>query len=140
MASAISEIYNALADISIAGVGVRNIDEIKLQVRQVDTPVRMLLPSTSGELSFVAIGSLNKIEWIISDLCLWAPLTAGQGVKDHANDMVEYIKNYLVAIKALRSPTSQSHITGISFEMGPVPWADGDFWAVDVTISVEEII
>ena len=136
----LDEIYRSLANMTIGSVKSRNIDKIKLQVVKGDLPVRMLLPKTSGELEFVGIGSLNKITWVIQDLCLWAPLTAGKGIQHFAKGMVEYIQLYAAAIKALRNPTTQSVITGVGFELGPVPWADKDYWSIDTTLTVEEIL
>ena len=138
--SAISAIYKAIANFKISNVKSRNISKIKLIVKDADLPCRMLLPSTSGELSFVGIGSLNNITWVIRDLCLWAPLTAGSGIEQFADSMVGYIRLYVAAIKAHRNPTNQSNITGIAFQMGPVPWAESDYWAIDVTLTVEEIL
>ena len=140
MASAISEIYTSLSGMSITGVTARNIEEVKLSINQGDLPVSMLLPSTSGELEFVALGSLNKITWVIRDLCLWAPLSAGAGIQDYAEDMVDYIKDYLVLVKDNRCPTDNSSISGVAVQMGPIPWAAEDFWAVDINITVEEIL
>ncbi len=139
-ASAISEIYDALAGLSISGVRVRNIDKAKIKVSASDLPVRILLPSTSGELSYVAIGTLNKVEWSVRDICLWAPLSSGRGIEQHADDMVDYIKAYVAALKTLRNPTPQSVITNVGFQMGPVPWAADDYWAVDTTLVIEEIM
>ena len=138
--SAISEIYDAIGDIDIAGVSVRGIDEVKLAVRQDDLPVRMILPSTEGNLEFIAIGTLNKLTWVIRDLCLWAPLSAGSGVAQYSEDMVAYIASYIAEIKLIRNPTSFSNITGVAFQMGPVPWANGDYWSVDITLTIDEII
>lgn len=140
MSSAVSEIYTSLANMTISSIKVRNIDKVKLTINRGDLPVRMLLPSTAGELEFIAIGSLNKITWVIRDLCLWAPLSAGSGIEQFADGMVEYIKLYMAEIKSNRTPTSLSNITGVAVQMGPIPWADKDYWAVDITLTVEEIL
>lgn len=138
--SAISAIYKEIANFKISNVKSRNIDKINLIIKEADLPCRMLLPSTSGELSFVGLGSLNNITWVIRDLCLWAPLTAGSGIEQFADSMVGYIRLYLAAIKAHRNLTNQSNITGIAFQMGPIPWAEKDYWAIDITLTVEEIL
>ena len=138
--SQISGIYDAIVGISLTGVNVRGIDDIKLKVRSGDLPMRMLIPSTSGEGDFVAIGDLTRLIWTIRDLCLWAPLSAGAGVGDSSEDMVAYINEYITAIKALRNPTSQSNIIHWEWELGPVPWADGDYWAIDFILTIQEII
>ena len=138
--SALSEIYREISNFTISNVKSRNINKINLIVEETDLPCRMLLPSTAGELKFVGIGTLNNITWIIRDLCLWAPLTAGSGIEQFADSMVSYMKLYIAEVKATRNPTNQSHITGIAFQLGPVPWAEKDYWAIDTTLTVEEIL
>jgi hypothetical protein len=138
--SAIESIYRELSKTKIGNARARNIDKVKLGVNKRDLPVRMLLPSTTGDLSFVSFGTLNRIEWVIRDLCLWAPLVSGTGVEKYAGSMVLYIKDYIAKLKTIRNPTGQSNITGVAFAMGPVPWAENDYWAVDVTLTVEEIL
>jgi len=139
-ASAIQEIYLELSKAQIGNARSRNIDKVKLGFRKSDLPMRMLLPSTTGSLSYVSFGTLNRIEWVIRDLCLWAPLTSGSGVEKHAGSMVTYLKDYIATLKTIRNPTSQSNITGVAFAIGPVPWAENDYWAIDVTLTVEEIL
>ena len=138
--SAIDAIYRELSKTKIGNAKARNIDKVKLGINKRDLPVRMLLPSTTGDLSFVSFGTLNRIEWVIRDLCLWAPLVSGTGVEKHAGSMVTYIKDYIAKLKTIRNPTTQSNITGVAFAMGPVPWAENDYWAIDVTLTVEEIL
>ncbi len=138
--SEILSIYDALDAIVIPGVNSRNINEITLAVRQDDLPTRMLLPSTQGELEFIAIGTLTNLTWVIRDLCLWAPLSAGSGVAQFSEDMVAYIASYIAAIKVMRNPTTYSVITGVAFQLGPVPWAANDYWAIDVTLTIDEKI
>ena len=100
----------------------------------------MLLPSTSGDLEFIALGDLQKMTWVIRDLCIWAPLSAGSGIQQYAKGMVEYIRLYVAEIKANRNPTDLSVITGVAVQMGPIAWADTDYWAVDITLTIEEIL
>ena len=127
--SAIDAIYRELSKTKIGNAKARNIDKVKLGINKRDLPVRMLLPSTSGDLSFVSFGTLNRIEWVIRDLCLWAPLVSGTGVEKHAGSMVTYIKDYIAKLKTIRNPTGQSNIIGVAFAMGPVPWAENDYCA-----------
>jgi hypothetical protein len=137
----IDAIYDAIADnISVAGTSVRNLDEINLSIRSADLPCRMLLPSTEGDFNFVAIGTLNNVTWTIRDLVLWAPLSHGIGIKEHSSAMMTFIKSYISELKDLRNPTSQSTIAGVAFQMGPVPWAEKDYWAIDITLTINEIM
>ena len=137
--SAIEEIYLALSKAKIGNAKARNIDKVKVKVTRRDLPCRMLLPSTAGDLVFVGFGPLNSIDWVIRDLCLWAPITQG-GIEKHAGSMTTYIKDYVAKIKTMRNPTAQSVIVGAAFAMGPTPWGDEDYWAIDTTLTIREIL
>lgn len=139
--SAVLSIYSALAGLTITGVkATRDLPDVKLVFAPKDLPLRLLLPSTHGDLSYIAIGTLNKVDWAIRDLCLWAPLTSGKGIEQFSEDMLQYVADYIAALKGLRNPTAQSVITQVGFQMGPVPWADTDYWAVDTNLIVEEVM
>ena len=138
--SAIKEIYESIANMTVGSVKARNITEIKLAVKQVDLPMRMLVPRTTGDLGFVGIGDLNQITWVIRDLCLWAPLAAGSGIQQFAESMQDYLVLYIAEIKANRNPTAQSVITGVAFDMTPTPWADNHYWSIDITLTVDEVL
>jgi hypothetical protein len=98
----------------------------------------MLLPATEGEQGFIGIGQLTRITWRIRDLCLWQPIQSGTGIEQCADEMLAYLELYSAAIRALRNPTAGSSITNVVYTMSPVPWADGDFWAIDIILEVEE--
>jgi hypothetical protein len=134
------DIYLALSEMAVGDVVARNIDEIKLAVRASDCPVRMLLPATEGNESFIAIGTLTKTYWRLRDLCLWQPIVEGTGIEQCAQDMLAYIELYTAAIRKMRNPTPESVITTATIQLGPVPWATSDFWAVDITVEVEEYL
>lgn len=138
--SAIGDIYLAISKMKVAGAKCRNIDKIRLAIAARDLPIRMLLPETTGDLSYIAIGTLNNIEWVIRDLCLWAPLTAGKGIEKYANSMVIYLKEYIAALKLLRNPSGQSVIESVSFKIGVVPWGEAEYWCIDIQLTVEEIL
>lgn len=134
----IRDIYEVISEMAIADVKARNLEEIKIQVRATDCPIRMLLPSTRGEQGFVAIGTLSKTTWYIRDLCLWQPVTAGTGIEQCANEMLGYMELYAKGIRGLRNPTPESHIVSVSFQLGPVPWVKTSYWAIDTLLVVEE--
>ncbi len=138
--SQILQIYDSIDDMVIPGVKSRNLKAIKLAIRKSDLPCRMLLPNTEADLEFVAIGTLANLTWVVRDLCLWAPLSAGTGVAEFSEAMVEYMASYIAKIKANRNPTSYSNITGVAFQLGPVPWGDNTYWAVDITLTITEIL
>src|SRR3970040_2682058 len=136
--SLIASIYLAIANLAIGGVKSRNLPEAQLAIEQADLPIRILLPSTKGDGSFVLVGSVEKVSWSIRDLCLWAPID--KDLVDVAEPMLRYITAYLTALKALRGPTSQSHVAGFDFQIAPIEWNGASYWAVDATLSVEEVL
>jgi hypothetical protein len=138
--SEILNVYQSIASMKVGKVKARNIDQINLTFRDSSLPLRMLLPSTAGDGSFVMIGTLQKMGWAIRDLCLFAPLTQGSGVQQFAKAMVDYLDLYVQAVKANRNPAANCTIVGWEVQMGPVPWAEKDYWAVDITLTVEEIL
>ncbi len=137
--SAIDSIYAALSNMTIGGVRARNIIGIKFQVEQADLPLRLFPPNMQGRMSFVAIGTLQKLESTITDVCLWAPLGAGDA-KQYSEPMLRYIQEYYAVIKSLRSPTSQSWLIDVEHDMRPTPWADEEYWGIVMTIRVSEVM
>jgi hypothetical protein len=135
--SIILDIYTELANLDLGGIVSRNLPEVQLEVAEAELPLRILVPNTKGEGSFVAIGTLTKVEWAIRDLCLWTPLSAGS-IAEVAEPMMDYVTAYLTALQALRSPLAGSVVSGFTFQLGPVQWGDGQYWAIDVTLAVEE--
>lgn len=136
----IRDIYTKIAETAIGTVQARDLDEIKLTVRAADCPMRLLLPSTQGSQGFVAIGTLSNTHWFVRDLCLWQPIIEGTGIEQCANDMLAYIELYAAAIRAMRNPTPQSNIVNVEYQLGPVAWANIDFWAIDISLEIEEIL
>jgi hypothetical protein len=138
--SAILDIYTSIANMEVGDIPSRNINAVKLTIRDGDLPLRLLLPATEGDMAFVAIGTLQKVTWVIRDLCLWAPVTKGSGVQDFSEAMVDYLALYLEQIKGNRSPVAQCHISGVAVKMVPVKWGEQTYWGVDITLTVEEIL
>lgn len=141
--SNIAAVYTTIAGWSLTGVTTtRNITAAQLAVANADLPCRVLVPSTrlEGEDVFVMIGNLQNVGWSIRDICLWAPMGSGTGVEQYTAAMTSYITDYLSKVKANRSPATNCTILGIEVQMGPVAWADKNYWAVDITLTVEEII
>jgi len=138
--SQIANIYLAIAAMKVGKVKCRNIDKIKLEIRDKDLPCRFLLPATEGDLNFVALGSSPiSIQWVIRDLCLWAPVSAGSGIEKFSQAMLEYEMLYIKRLQELLNPTSQSVITNATWRQSPIPWAEKDYWGIDYTLTVEEI-
>ena len=93
--SDILDIYTSISKMKVGKIKSRNIDKVKLKVTDASLPLRLLLPATSGEMDFVAIGSLQNMAWTIRDLCLFAPIAKGKGVEAYSKAMVEYLSLYL---------------------------------------------
>lgn len=141
--SNIASVYTAVSNYEPTGAATtRNIAAVQLAVRNADLPCRVLLPSTRLEADdvFVMLGNLQRVGWSIRDLCLWAPMGAGTGIGQYASSMLTYISSYLSIVKTGRNPATNCTIQGIEVQMGPVNWADKNYWAVDITLTVEEIL
>jgi len=132
------DIYFAVSEMDVGDVEARNLDELKLQVKMDDCPMRLLLPATEGDLEFFGIGSLTRVTWRIRDLCLWQPIIAGTGLEQCADEMLAYIELYSSAVRALRNPTAGTAITGVSYKISPIQWGTTDFWSIDIVLQVEE--
>jgi len=138
--SEILDIYKSISKMKVGSIKCRNIDEVKLSIRDSSLPLRLLLPSTSGDMDFIAIGDLQGVVWTIRDLCLFALTTKGSGIEQFSKAMVEYLSLYLAEIKDNRNPTNLSEIVGVEGVMMPILWAEKTYWAVDITLTVKEII
>lgn len=135
--SVINDIYLGIANMSLGGVSSRNLPDLTLAIEQADLPLRLLLPPTTDG-SFIAIGTLQRMTWSIRDLCLWAPL-AGDADR-HFQPMVDYVRAYIEALRALRSPADQTWISDFAIGVGQRPWNDAAYWAVDVMLTIEEAL
>jgi hypothetical protein len=136
--SAIDDIYLAIANLSLGGIKCRNLPDVQYLIEQADLPLRNLGP-LSGEGNPVLIGTLQKVQWAIEDICLWAPIAASNEER-YFQPMMDYVKVYLTALKAIMTPTDQSHILGFAFEMRPKLWGEAWYYAVVVTLTVEEYL
>jgi hypothetical protein len=138
--SDILDIYTSIANMEVGSIKSRNIDKINLTVRDGSLPLRLLMPATEGDMDFVALGTLQKITWVIQDLCLWAPVTQGKGIEQFSKAMVEYLSLYMEQVKANRNPAGQSCILGVAAQMMPILWNEKKYWGVNITLTVEEIL
>jgi len=136
--SVINDIFLGIANMNVGGVVCRNLPEVTLTVELADLPLRILSPSVSSDVSFVAIGEMNRITWSIRDLCLWAILTGEE--TQHFQPMLDYIRGYIDALKAIKSPADQSWFSSYAIGMGQRIWGETPYWAVDVQLTVEEAL
>ena len=138
--SKVLDIYNSIANMEVGSIKCRDIDKIKLTVRDGDLPLRLLMPDTQGDMSFVMIGNLQNVKWVIRDLCLWANVNKGGGIADYSKSIMEYLSLYLTQLKANKSPVAQTVISGMASQIIRVKWGEQTYWGVDSTLTVEEII
>lgn len=138
--SDIQAIYKSIADMKVGKVKSRNIDKAKLTVRDGDLPLRILIPSTEVDGGFIALGNLQSMVWTIEDLCLIARRTQGKGIEHYSKSMVDYLSLYIAALKENHNPTNTSNVVGLEGSMYPVGWGDKEYWAVDITLTIEEIL
>ena len=136
--SVINDIFLGIANMNVGGVKSRNLPQVTLTIDQNDLPLRLLSPSVSSDVSFVAIGEMNRITWTIRDLCLWATLTGEE--QQHYQPMLDYIRGYIDALKLIKSPANQSWFSSYAIGMGQRMWGDNPYWAVDVLLTVEEAL
>ena len=136
--SVINDIFLGIANMNVGGVKSRNLPQVTLTIDQNDLPLRLLSPSVSSDVSFVAIGEMNRITWTIRDLCLWATLTGEE--QQHYQPMLDYIRGYIDALKLIKSPANQSWFSSYAIGMGQRIWGETPYWAVDVQLTVEEAL
>lgn len=114
--------------------------------KQPACPQRVL--SCSGQLEggmgFIALGKLTSIDWVIVDTLLLKPALEGDSLKENSANIVKYIDAYVAAVRGLRAPSSQSHITDIKFEPGVYYWPDDTsgtpYIGVKTTLTIQEVI
>lgn len=139
--SQIKAIYLAISKMKLGKVKCRNINKIRLAVKDKDLPCRFLIPATEGDLNFVALGaSPVNVQWVIRDLLLWAPVSKGKGIEAYALAMLEHEMLYIKRLQENLNPTSQSVITNVSWRQSPIPWGAKDYFGIDYTLTVREIV
>lgn len=138
--SNITAIYHALANMEVgtAKLKAKDVHEIKFQFSDKELPMRLLMPSTETDAGFIMIGSLVDVAWQITDMMLLDPVGTGGGIHEYSGAMVEYIGDYLTAIKANRSLYAGSHVENIAAEAGMIDWGSKQYYGVIVTLTVKE--
>lgn len=151
MTSALDGIYDAIKGMSTTWstdvtVSAWNYDELDSGL-QPNCPQRALsiTGSLNGDFGFVAIGTLCKIEWIITDTLFLKQAAEGESLTENSANIVKYIVAYVDALRALRAPTTQSHITGLTIKPGVYYWPDDPtagiaYIGVQMLVTVEDII
>lgn len=150
MASQLLATYNAIAaiDISVNSVTLPVIgaDQGKGTVKQ--TPTRILSPLHDRDenrgMSKITFGNNAIVPRVISDLCLYAPVTEGSGIEYYVPFLLEYQEAYENAVIAnfglgLRGVTVQN----VSLEIGVYAYpavAGKWYYGVKAEWSINEVL
>lgn len=138
------------AVVTLDSDSVRNIDELLGDMKDADLPLRQFgVPgpssSRSDETAFIALGKMQSIRWTISDRFYLRPVQTGEGLRKASGDLYRYIAAYTEQIRQNRSPTSQSHIEGVSCRADILFWPDDPdvgtpYFGVDCEVRIQEIV
>jgi len=149
MTSALNEIYDAITgwdvywDSDIA-IKAREIQSMKAFTGTPEMPIRILNiidPDTSGASGFVALGKTNVIVWNIVDTLYLRPTAHGGQIRRSSPQLANYIKTYITAMMNDRSPTSQSWIEEMTWQLGVFEYPGSEeCYGVKVNLVIHEVI
>ncbi len=149
MSSKINEIYDAIAGWDVywdsdVPVKSREVHSMKAFTGTPEMPVRILNPidpETGGADGFVALGKTKVIVWNIVDTLYIRPVAHGGQIRRSAPQLVNYIKTYITAMKNDRSPTSQSWIESMTWNLGQFEYPGSEeCYGVKVILEVHEVL
>jgi len=148
-ASLIAEIYQKLAELSVAAGGktvtVYSLSTLPNSVASANLPARLLLPVITGEggaRQVTVMNTQNKfiVSWTLTDLLLYQPAAQGTGIAQVANPLVTYCADYLAA---LRLKIVGMGIDSITAEPDVYEYPQGSgsvYFGVRVSLTVKDII
>jgi hypothetical protein len=152
MTTALSSIYGAFNSMSVQfstdtllSVHTWNYTDLDGS-KQPACPQRILSCSGAleGGMGFIALGKLTSIDWTIVDTLLLKPALEGDSLKENSGNIVKYIDAYIGALRNLRAPSAQSHVTDCKFEPGVYYWPDDTsgtpYIGVKTTLTIQEVI
>lgn len=127
--------YDNLEDTTItttSGVTpkVYNLGDLPDSMDTARLPCRLLLPlgNTPGEGrdgSFLGIGSSATIQWTVNDLMLWKASAQGVGLREVAEDLVDYAGKYAEAMKDFKCPAADMVLDSWVSTPGEFEWPRG---------------
>ena len=147
--SKLNEIYDAIAawDVywdSDITPKVREIQSRKAFTGTPEMPVRIIHlidPESSGAGGFVALGKTNIIVWNVIDTFYLKPVAHGGQIRRSSPKLANYIKTYITAMKNDRSPTSQSWIESMTWQLGVFEYPGSEeCYGVKVNLEIHEVI
>lgn len=149
--SQVREIYRAIAAKSVTHAGrtprAYDLDMLPNALTTAHLPARLLLPfvprGEGRDGAFVAMGTMSKVTWRITDLALFRSAQGGLGLQDIAELLIGYAGAYAEMLRTIRAPVPQTHITGFRFVYGTFEWPESSgqvYDGVECQIDVEEIL
>ena len=145
----ISAMVAALApDVDGVALTAVEVDNFKSGIDSADTPARLMLPSTEGDVHSgepTGTGRTSRQVWIIKDLLLYMPAGEGMGWFDVAYSLDAYCDSFLVKLVAVNHATTgfcsiSSEVLGWDFLVGVHTYSDRQYYGVLVTLRVLEFI
>lgn len=126
-------IYDRLAaqSVNVGGQTARvyNLNQLANVLDGYKLPARLLLPLgtvTEGQgFGFAALGTTTKLTWQVVDLFLYKPVTAGLGLAEFAEALVDYCQNYAVMLKHIRAFGGQTYLEQADIRPGTFNWPVG---------------
>ena len=149
MTSALNEIYDAIASWEVywdedIPIGTREIQSMKAFTGTPEMPIRILNlidPETSGADGFVGLGRTKVVVWNIIDTLYIRPTAHGGQIRRSTPQLANYIKTYITAMQNDRSPTSQSWIEEMTWQLGTFEYPGSELcYGVKVNLEVHEVI
>ena len=114
------------------------------KISSMEGVVRVISHFTTGEDSqFIALGKTLAIDWVIEDTLYVRPTAHLSSLRRSTPQIMNYVVNYLDAIKNNRSPANQCHIAFVAKEIGTGSYpegADEEWFTVRFTLTIREII
>jgi hypothetical protein len=152
--SVILSVYAALAAKTITTTsGVTptayDLDELPESVDTAILPCRLLLPlgtqpGDGREGEFIAIGTTMTVVWQLNDLMLWKASEQGLGLKDVADELVDYCGKYMDAMRTFKCPYgTTTSLESVSVTPGMYEWPVGGgryFPGVLAQLSIREVL
>jgi len=124
-------------------------DEFRRTADSADTPIRIILPSTEGDVHTfgpMGTGRLSRMEWVIKDMLLYAPVEEGLGWYDVAYDLDNYIDSYATALTAANHNlttgfcTIPAEVESVTFQTGVHTFSARSYYGVLATLRIYEFI
>lgn len=149
--SALTSIYTALEGKTVT-VGtitpqVKGLSTVRTSIDSLSLPCRLLLPVSprleGRDGAFIALGTIARVTWNITDLMLWSFVDAGMGIQSWADDLVGYCAAYAEVMRTFRSPAAQCALEGWTMTPGVFEYPSGSgrwYAGVECNLEITEVL